>query len=501
MFSYISNIVTLILGFISRTVFINTLGATYLGINGLFLNILNVLSFSELGIGASITFALYKPLADKDISKLKSLMYLYKKAYRVIAIIILVVGIGLVPFLHVLVKGGQGVENLSFIYLIFLFNTVSSYFVTHKITLLIADQKKYITTVIDLCGYICTVIIQIILLKVYKNFIIYLIAGAFMQLVLKIFSNLYINREYPFLKDKNVEKLSKEETDKIKVNVKALIMHKLGEISIYQTDNIIISSFVSVKIVGLISNYSLIINSVWIFIGSIFSSATASLGNLIANDSEEKQYLIFKVYRLISFWLIGFSTIAFYILTEPFITLWIGNNNLIDKVSFALIILNYYLAGDRTAAINMKQAAGNYKDDRYVSLFQGITNLIISMVLVSIVGLPGVYIGTILSSLIPNIVRPYMLYKNTLNKKFSLYIKDSIYYFFSVLVCVVILHFCSAFILTSVNVVRFILLIIIVTVLPNLIFILFYYKTEEFKYVQNILKKIINKIIRRTEAV
>ena len=280
-----SNIVIMLLSFASRTVFIYNLSTTELGVNGVFSNILTILSFAELGIGTAMNFSLYGLVAKKDINRIKSLMHFYKKAYRIIAAIVGVLGLCLVPFLPYIAKGTQGVDHLYAIYFLYLFNTVASYFVSYKYSLSNAEQKNYVFTNINLVFNIICTCTQMIVVIAFKSFLIYCSVGAVVQLIQNITTNIYMNKMYPYLKDKDVEPVSKEELAPVIKNVKALIISKIGSICVNQTDNLIISMAINVTVVGVISNYLTLTRNVGQFLNLVFNSGTASFGNLIATES------------------------------------------------------------------------------------------------------------------------------------------------------------------------------------------------------------------------
>ncbi|HEY5588465.1 MAG TPA: polysaccharide biosynthesis protein, partial [Candidatus Paceibacterota bacterium] len=471
------------------------LGTTYLGVNGLFTNVLGVLSFAELGIGTAMNYSLYKPVAENNIEQIKSLMDFYKRAYRVIALIVSLIGLALLPFLGYIIKGGEtiGYNNIPILYLIFLFNTVSSYFVSYKFSLVNAEQKNYIYTNINTIISFITTIIQMVVLVVFKNFLVYLLTAAIIGLIQKIFINNYLNKMYPYLLDKNTNKLSKSELAPIKKNVKALIFNKIGELSVYQTDNIVISAFINVSIVGLISNYNLIITSVSGFITIIFTSAIASFGNLIATENMNKQYAIFKIYRFIAFWLFGFSSIAFLILMSPFITLWIGDKMLVSPFAILLIIINYYMVGHRACINNIKLASGVFNPDKYISLLQAVVNLVVSIIMVKLIGLPGVYIGTISSGILSTIIRPIILYKPIFNKSSKYYFIDSIKFIIPIIISGSVCYITQLYIMPKVTITNFIMMMVIVFIVPNLVFWLFFRNRDEYKYIENLIFKKIRK--------
>lgn len=490
-YGYIAKLVQLVLGFISRTVFIYTLGVTFLGVNGLYTNVLGVLSLAELGIGSAMNYSLYKPVATGDLEKIKSLMNLYKRAYRVIALVVSVMGLLLVPFLKYIIKdpGSISIDDLTTFYLIFLFNTVSTYFVAYKYSLVNAEQKNYIQTNIQAITTLITVIVQIIILVVFKDFLLYLLIGAIIGLIQKIGVNMYLNRLYPYLLDKNVKELSQEEKAPIKKNIKALILQRIGTISVHQTDNIIISSFVNITTVGLISNYNLIITSVSGFINILFTSLIPGFGNLIATENKEKQYFIFKVSRFLVFLMYGFASIAFLILLTPFIQLWIGKDMVIGSTVIYLIIINYYFMGHRLIIAHFYSAAGIFDKVKYIAIIQAVVNLVISIVMVQKIGLEGVFIGTICSGLVSTIATPIIVYRSIFNRSALEYYKDSIIYLLTIGIALTALELIKYKIFIENSIMSFITLMIFVTVVPNIVFYIFFRKREEFHYLYNLLSR------------
>lgn len=492
---YGNAILTTVLKFVSRWAFIHTIGITYLGINGLYTNILGVLSLTELGISSAMNYSLYKPVAENDIEKIKSIMRVYKNAYRIIALIVSVLGLLLVPFLHYLIKDAKGLSNdeLIFYYILFLFNTVTSYFVSYKYSLNNAEQKGYITNNINAVTTIVTTIIQIVILFVFKSFTFYLVIQIVIQLMGKIVATVYLNKAYPFLKDKNVEKLDKKTKKSLFVNIKSLMIHKLGQVAVNQTDNIIISSFISVNTVGMISNYTLVTSTVDTFLSLIFNNIVGSLGNLCATTDKEYQYKIYKIYDFVDFWLYGFSAIAYASLIQPFTVLMWGEEFVVDFKVVLLIIMNTYMVGQRIPLNNMKAASGIFSQDRYLPTIQAVLNLVISIILAKRIGLIGVYIGTIISGIIPTFIRPLLVYKPLFDKKTG----DFYLTFFKHLFVLLVIGFANYVVtnrvMSDLNLFSFIVSIIITGVLPNVLITLIYFKTDEFKYVKNMIINIVKK--------
>ncbi|PKM70162.1 MAG: polysaccharide biosynthesis protein [Firmicutes bacterium HGW-Firmicutes-19] len=496
-FGYVGNIVLLLMQFLSRTIFISFLGVAYLGVNGLYTNVLSVLSLADLGIATAMNYSLYKPVAAQDVHMIKKLMQYYRKAYLYIALAIAVLGLAIVPFISLIVKnpGTITTSELTIYYLIFLFNTVTSYFVAYKYSLINAEQKNYIQTNIHTLTTVITVVSQIIVLFVYKSFLAFLIIGAVIGLFQKIFVNLYLNKLYPYLLEKNIDSLTEKEKEPIRSNIKALIYHKIGTISIYQTDNIVISTFINVATVGLISNYNMIMASVNGFINILFNSVISGFGNLIASESIDRQYLVFKAYRFLGFWVYGFSTIAFYVLINPFIELWIGKEMLISQAVVILILINYYFMGQRIVVGNFKTAAGIFEDDKYIAIIQAIVNLVISVILVQSMGLIGVYIGTIVSGLISTLSKPFIVYRRAFNRSGIDYYKDSAVYLLAIMIAIALIQIVQVSFFSQVNWFNFIILMGLVVLVPNLLFLAAFNKRDEFTYLYEIFgRKMLGRI-------
>ncbi len=493
---YISTFLTAILSFLCRTAFIKTIGVDFLGINGLFTSVLGVLSLTELGIGTAMNYSLYKPVADNDTEKIKSLMKVFKSAYRIVALTVAILGLVIIPFLDVLVTGAEGIEHVKFYYLFFLFNTVSTYFVSYKYSLVNADQKHYVITNITAVFNIAMHAFQIAALFIFKSYVAYLVIQAIMQLIQKVYTAIYIDKQYPYLKEKNVTPLEKKEKNKIISNVKALILHKVGDISVNQTDNIIISAFVNIATVGLVSNYALITNTVNTFVNVAFGGTIGSLGNLFASDDKEKQYKVFRTLDFIDFWIYSFSSVALFALLQPFISLMWGDLTLPISV-VALFVLNNYMVGQRVSVNNIKVAGGIFNQDKYLALIQSAVNLVVSVVLAFKFGLIGVYIGTIVSGAIPSLVRPWIVYKNLFDTKVIKYYKDYFLRLFITIAMCVGAYFAVDAIMSELTWLRFFVSVFFVAVIPNLILFVLYFRTDEFKYLLSIIKGLFNKIARR----
>lgn len=492
-----SNFIVLIMKtlftFITRTIFIHCLGKEALGINGLFTNVLSMLSLAELGIGQAINFSLYKPLSVKDKDKVSRLMSFYKKVYRIIGSIVILLGIIMIPFLKYVVKDIGTINNVYVIYILYLLNTGSTYFISYKETLIIADQKKYKLTLIETLFTIALNILQILFLIITKNFIVYLSIQFLVTLIQRIITNVYITSKYSFINFNSKNKIDKEDKATISKNVKAMFFHKIGDYCINGTDNIIISSFINITTVGLYSNYLTIINLINSIVATIYNGLTASLGNLIVTESSDKRYLVFNKMNFISFLLHGYTFVVLINIFNDFITIWAGSDYVLNFNMVLCILISFYLTGMRVPCSITKSAAGLYDIDKFTPIIQAFTNLIVSIVLVKKIGLLGVIIGTIISSIVlPSWQRPYIVYKYVLNRSpkeyFVAYLK------YVIIICIASLITLFLFSIISFN--NLIVTIIVKTIVVTLVFMLLVFiifkNKEEYKYIKKIIRSILN---------
>ena len=484
--SYVSNIGMSIISMISRTLFVYILGAKYLGISGLFTNILGILSFTNLGIGSAIVFALYKPIADNDTEKIKSLMQLYKIAYRIIAVVIAVLGCLLLPFLKYLVNTDIPISEIKIYYILYLTDTVASYFVSYKTSYVTAIQKNYVITNLNTIMSIVTYVVQFTILIFVPNFLLYLINQVGMSILLKFVTVIYLNKKYPILTSKGAKRLDNGTKKGIWKNVRALIIHKIGDAAVNQTDNIIISIFVSTTTVGLISNYIALSTMISTFTNTLFNSFTASIGNLVAKENRVRRKKVFDAYDFASFWVFGFVFISFVTLVQPFMILWLGENLLVDDVTVVLFFFSLYLQGMTFTTYNFKVAAGRFDEDKWIAFIQAVVNLVVSIVFIKLIGLPGVYIGTIAQRLIVVAVRPYIVYKYVFGLKVFEYYKNFLIRLLIIgAICGVMLFLKGIIIHGEVNYFNFALMVVLTCIIPNLILFVLFGRTDEFSDLKN----------------
>lgn len=486
-FSLSNNIVGSILGFISRTVFIYTLGASYLGISGLLQNIFGLLAISELGISTAIGFSLYKPLANNDAKLISTLMTLYKKAYRIIGVFILFLGIVLYNYLDFFVDPSQQPAEIVYIYFMYLINIVVGYFLSYKTTLISSDQNGYKLVPIQIKVTMLTAVIQISYLLIFKNYIGYLTIQMVSSIILNLIQNRFITKEYKHINFSSKDKLPKDEVKTIKRNISGLMAAKIGDFCVNSTDNLIISKYVDLISVGIYSNYILLRNLVNAYIGIIFGSITSSFGNLIAEENEEKCLEIFNNLFFISFILYSFEAVCFICLFNPFIEIWIGREYLFSFPVVTAIVVNNYLTGLRIPIITMKNAAGIHVEDAWVPFGFATINLISSIFLASRYGVLGVVIGSIIGSLLTaDWYRPIVIFKKVFKVSCWRYFKKYITYIILGIAYMIISLIICFYISQSNKIINLLIRGIICIIIPNLMTVIIFFRSKEFKYLYNI---------------
>lgn len=496
--SLIIQVGTLLLNFVARTILIKTMGEQYLGINGLFGNILNMLSLAELGVGSTITYWLYKPMAEKDEQRLNVLMAVYARIYNTIGLVILIVGIALAPFLSFFMKETPDIPQLTLIYVLYVINMAASYFFVYKSSLINVAQKNYIVNTIRFIFFVLVTIVQSIVLVLTKNYILYYLCTIASSVLGNIVISLKAEKMFPFLKERAKGRLTKEEVQEIKKDISAIFSHNIGSFVLTSTDNMIISKFIGVIEVGLYSNYTMLVHAVKRMIDLLFNSLTSSVGNLIFSVSKEKTYSVFKNIFFAISWIAGFCAVSFYTLLNPFITLWLGERYIFNKYVVFFIVLNFYLTAMRRPVNTFKQCAGLFRKDRYKPFIESVVNLVTSIYLAQKFGIAGVFMGTAISSITVCLyIEPYILYKYFYERNVLEYFKLFFKYVVVTFLAAVLIDRLSLWIKAT-TFISFLYQLFLCIMIPNLLFWMFFKNTSEMRYFKELLAKLLKKFLRRS---
>lgn len=397
---FVYQALSLILSFVSRTVFIHTLGSEYLGLNGIFSDVLTLLSMADLGFNTAMAYTFYKPLANNDQQKLTSLVAFYKKVYNVIAIAVTVLGVLCIPFLKLIVNTEKDIPNLTIYYLFSLAGVVISYLYVYKTTIITADQKNYVVVKINIYTSLIKTILQIGVLYLFKNYILYLAIGVIVQYINNIIASKKAEKMYPYIKDvSNTEKIDKEVSRSIWKNMKSVFIYKFSGTMFNATDNIIISVLIGTATVGVYSNYLMVSSKLLLVAQIIFSALTASIGNVIVKETPEKRYEVFSAMQSASFIFCGIITSAFCILSNDLVEVWLGSSFKLSDITIVAITLNTYLGCVLHPLWIYRDATGIYMKTKYVMLVGAALNIVLSLLLGYFIGLPGIIFASAISRL------------------------------------------------------------------------------------------------------
>ncbi len=489
----VSQALMIVVGYISRVVFTRTLSTSYAGVNGLFADILGVLSLSELGIASAMSYALYRPIAQNDIPRIQAVMKLYKRLYMYVAAFVGAAGLAMLPFLGYFAGDLSAIEHLALIYLLYLGNSVMSYLLMYRSTLITAHQREYVVSLCYTAFSLVQIILQIILLLATGSYIAYLLTAIIGSLLCNLCISWQAGRMYPYLREKNSHELPETEKREIRRNIGALALHRFGAVVINNTDNLLISRLVGIASVGIYSNYYLVIHSVQQVLARLFQGMAASIGNLGASEDREAMEPVFYNAFFIGQWVYSLAAICLYELLPPFIEISFGPKYLLDRSTVLILCVLVFLQGMRKAVATFWYALGMFWLDRYKALAEAALNLIISIILGIRWGIAGVFMGTILSMLlVPLWIDPYMFFRHCLKKSLGPFVRKYIGY----LAVIVLTWWLVDIVCGLVTGGLFRVLLVrmaICAVLPNALFLAAHFWRQEFKsamwLVSSLLKK------------
>ena len=384
----------ILMPFVMRTCMIYFLGVEYLGLNGLFASVLQFLNLAELGVGSAMVYSMYKPIAEGDNRTICALLALYRRFYRIIGIVVLVLGLALVPFLPHLIHGNIPSDlSLTALYGLYLGGTVISYWLfAYKSSLLQAEQRSDVVSKVGIGVNTAMYIAQLLIIIVAKNYYGYVIAYVVSLLLTNVVSAICASKLYPHIKPAG--RLTNEEERDIGQRIRDLFTAKLGGVLLNSAPTVIVSAFLGLTILAVYQNYLFVVQSVTSLIGVVFTACLASIGNSIVTESVEKNYQDLRVFTLMMMWIIGFCTCCILCLTQPFMELWVGKDLMLEfsaVVSFSC----YFLVFNATVLLTtFKDAAGIWHQDRFRPLVTSLLSVVLSLLLIGWFGVYGVIVST-----------------------------------------------------------------------------------------------------------
>lgn len=491
----LSKFVTLGLPFITRTVLIYTMGMNYVGLGSLFTSLLQVLSFTELGIGSALVFSMYKPIAENNIEKVNMYLNFYRKVYRIIGCIVLGLGLVMLPCLDFLVAGDipEGI-NLQILFSVYLLNNIVGYFLfTYKQSILTASQRVDIISKRDMVIQCILGILQVGCLIFLHNYYVYVLLIPLATLLNNLLLAHITNKYYPQYRCEG--NITKEELAILKKQVGGLVFQKIGNIVLTSVDTIVISAFLGLHILGIYQGYYYIITALAGILASIQSSLIPSIGNSVALNSVEKNLVDFKKFNFLYQWIAIWWCSCLLSLYQPFIRMWQGSENMLSNNMVILLVILFFSQKMNTMCWMYREAVGMWWENRFVPLISSIVNLVINITLVQIIGLPGIVISTIVSMIFVNFPGgSYALFNKYFKSKgeYKAYLLRNIRNFILMGIVAGITYFaCSG--VPEYGIFNFSIRLTICIIIPNTLLLLFNIKNKDFKEVVKFILGILPK--------
>lgn len=478
--------------FVIRTVMIYYMSVEYLGLNGLFSSVIQVLNLAELGVSSAMVFSMYRPIVKDDCGRICALLKLYRRYYRIIGAVIAVLGLVLLPFLPYLIKTDTIPADIdvNVLYLMNLFNCVISYMLlAYRSSLMIAHQRNDIISRITLVTDTVMYLMQLGVIIFTKNYYLYTAVIVLLQMINNIICGLYSGKLYPQYKPEG--EISLQDKAAISSRIRDLFTAKFGSVIVLSSDNIVVSAFLGLTVLAMYQNYYYILSAVIGIISVIFSACMSGLGNSFIVETKEKNYNDFKTFTFIISWIAGFCTSCFLCLYQPFMELWVGSELCLDFSAVICFCVYYYFFEINQLLNTYKDAAGIWHEDRFRPLVTAMTNLLMNLIMVQFWGIYGVLLSTVLSMMMigmPWLIRTLF---GTLFSKHLIpdYLKKLIVYtVVSAVACCITFFVCSLIQFDGIP--GLLVKLAICIIVPNMMFLSVYFRTTEFHRACHLLEHI-----------
>ncbi len=484
-FGIVYRIIAILCPFVVRTVMLYVMGTEYVGLNSLFTSILSFLSLAELGVGTALVYSMYKPIANNDTESICALLKLYRRLYRYIGLIILAIGLVLMFFLPDLVSGDVPADvNLYILFLIYLINDVISYWMFgYKQSLLTAFQRTDIIHKRSMIIQPSMYAVQIVVILLFRNYYVYIIMLPIATLATNLANSFITDRMFPEYKCRG--EVPTEQRKEITKKIASLFGTRANTVVLHSADNIVISAFLGLVMVGQYGNYYYILNAVTGIISIVFSSVTAGIGNSLETETIEKNYDIFKKIVFLNAWIVTFCTVALACLYQPFMRIWVHEDNMLPLGVALLLAVYFYITGIRYAVFTYKDAAGIWWEDRIRPYVVMCTNIVLNIISVQIIGIYGVILSTIISMTISIPWETHTVFKYVFHMPSKQYFKRFwVFAGLAGILCVITYLLCWPL---PNGILWFVVRAIICLIVPNVLFIVVFHKTDEFHYYRKLI--------------
>lgn len=490
-FGIILKVYQIIVPFLMRTAMIYLMGVQYTGLNSLFTSVLQVLNLAELGVGTAMVFSMYKPIAEDDDVQICALMRLYKIYYRIIGLVIAIVGGILTPFIPHLIHGSvpSGI-NIYILYILNLSATVLTYWLfAYRNSIFDAYQRIDVINKVTLITNTIQYAIQFFVLWEFHNYYMYVIALLFSQVMNNILIAIQSKRMYPQYDPVGI--VSKEEKTEINHRIRDLFTSRVGGVIVNSADTLVISAFLGLRMLTVYQNYYYILTALIGIVNVAFQASTAGIGNSLILETQEKNFNDLKKFTLFVSWIATICSCCLLCIYQPFMKLWVGPKLLLPFSAVVCMVIYYYVFEINQLINTYKDAGGIWHVDRFRPLVTAIANLCMNLIMVQFWGIYGVLLSTVLSMVIVGM--PWLFHnlfttlfeKNKFKEYFYIVLKYSFVAILSSVLCILICKFIDGNLVMTI-----ILRGIICIIFSNIIFILFSYRDNEFVECIEMIEKI-----------
>ncbi len=497
--AFFGRIATMLMEFVLRTVLIKRLGIEYGGVSTLFTDTLQILSLMELGLGSAIIYALYKPLADGNNRKINALMHFYKTAYNIIAAGVFLLGLLCVPFMNYIVKDVPDIkEDIRLIFVLYVAASASSYLVIYKETLIRASQRSRIAVMIEMIVQLVFMGIEALVLLIFKNYYAYLVLRIVTFLVRNVLISLVVRKLFPEVDFRSADRLTKDERQDLVKDIGAMSLYKISGAVLNSTDSIVVSAFIGTGVVGVLGQYRMFSNFLTNISNKIWNSVLPSVGNLAAVDSPDRQYAVYQRISFGNYLFSAFCAVAMFLLMNPLVSVWLGEEYTISTVAAAIIAFNLYLILIIYPFQTFRDANGLFVQGKYRPLIMSIINVLLSLALVRPFGMEGVLIATPISRLATQIwFDPCIVYKYVFKRSPKSYFIELAQHMLLMLVCAVgigvllhLFHFTNGFLELIVGAVLCVILI-------PAVYLLIFWRNPQCKQLLTYARRMVGRTLRR----
>ena len=422
---------SLFLAFYSRKIFLDCLGADFIGLTGALYNILSFLAVAELGIGTSITYFLYKPLQEDNHQKINDVMSMLAYLYRTIGLTIGAGGILISLFFPLMFKEqSMGLPIVYFAFYSFLASSVAGYVLNYRQLLVSANQQQYVVNAYFQTIAIVQSLVQIILAWYYQNLYLWVLVGLIFTVIGCIVFNKRISKVYPWLQiDMHKGKLLLKEYPDVLKKTRQIFIQKIKDFVLYRSDQILIFAFVSLKMVALYDSYMIIINKINYLVNILSNGMNAGIGNLIAEGNQKNTIKVFWELTAIRFIIIGLVIYPLFMFVQPFVACWLGSEYVLSDLVVCLLLFNMFIMLSR-GVVEMYIGACGLFSDVWATWTELILNIGITLALAPFLGITGILIGKIASVFFIAIFwKPYFLFSKGLHQSVACYWRGMLPYY------------------------------------------------------------------------